>query len=84
MTPVPRSATARASRLGPARPTRRRTRRLIPDPATTEVPAQLREEIEAAMARYPDRRSAAIPALHAAQRAARLVLAARRSSRSRA
>jgi len=40
---------------------------LIPDPATTEVPAQLREQIEQAMARYPDRRSASIPALHAAQ-----------------
>jgi NADH-quinone oxidoreductase subunit E len=40
---------------------------LIPDPATTEVPAPLRETIEAAMARYPDRHSAAIPALHAAQ-----------------
>ena len=39
----------------------------IPDPATTPVPAQLRETIEAAMAKYPDRRSAAIPALHAAQ-----------------
>jgi NADH:ubiquinone oxidoreductase subunit E len=41
---------------------------LIPDPATTPVPAALRETIEAAMARYPDSRSAAIPALHAAQR----------------
>jgi len=41
---------------------------LIPDPALTPVPAALREEIETAMARYPDRRSAAIPALHAAQR----------------
>lgn len=40
----------------------------IPDPALTPVPDQLRAEIEAAMARYPDRRSAAIPALHAAQR----------------
>jgi NADH:ubiquinone oxidoreductase subunit E len=40
---------------------------LIPDPATTEVPAELREQIEAAMARYPERHSAAIPALHAAQ-----------------
>jgi NADH:ubiquinone oxidoreductase subunit E len=40
---------------------------VIPDAATTEVPAQLRETIEAAMARYPDRHSAAIPALHAAQ-----------------
>jgi NADH:ubiquinone oxidoreductase subunit E len=34
----------------------------------TDVPAELRIEIEAAMARYPDRHSAALPALHAAQR----------------
>ena len=40
----------------------------IPDPATTPVPDGLRAEIEAAMAKYPDRRSAAIPALFAAQR----------------
>jgi NADH-quinone oxidoreductase subunit E len=40
---------------------------LIPDPATTEVPAELRKQIEDAMARYPERHSAAIPALHAAQ-----------------
>jgi len=40
----------------------------IPDPATTFVPAELRAEIEAHMARYPDRRSAALPALAAAQR----------------
>jgi NADH:ubiquinone oxidoreductase subunit E len=39
-----------------------------PDPATVEVPAELRDEIERAMAKYPDRRSAVIPALHAAQR----------------
>jgi NADH:ubiquinone oxidoreductase subunit E len=39
----------------------------IPDPALTPVPAELRQEIERAMAKYPDRRSAAIPALHAAQ-----------------
>jgi NADH-quinone oxidoreductase subunit E len=39
----------------------------VPDPATTPVPAELRARIEAAMARYPDFRSAAIPALHAAQ-----------------
>ncbi|HEY3772075.1 MAG TPA: NAD(P)H-dependent oxidoreductase subunit E [Solirubrobacteraceae bacterium] len=39
----------------------------IPDPATTPVPEQLRRDIDAAMAKYPDRRSAAIPALHAAQ-----------------
>jgi NADH:ubiquinone oxidoreductase subunit E len=41
---------------------------LVPDPETTPVPDELRAEIEAAMARYPDRHSAAIPALHAAQR----------------
>jgi NADH-quinone oxidoreductase subunit F len=41
---------------------------LIPDPASTPVPAELREQIEAAMAAYPDRHSAVIPALHAAQR----------------
>jgi NADH-quinone oxidoreductase subunit E len=40
---------------------------LVPDPATTEVPDELRRTIEAAMARYPERHSAAIPALHAAQ-----------------
>jgi NADH-quinone oxidoreductase subunit E len=40
----------------------------IPDPATTPVPADLRAEIERHIAKYPDRRSAAIPALAAAQR----------------
>jgi NADH-quinone oxidoreductase subunit E len=39
----------------------------IPDLAVTPVPEALRAEIQAAMAKYPDRRSAAIPALHAAQ-----------------
>jgi NADH:ubiquinone oxidoreductase subunit E len=39
----------------------------VPDPATTPVPGELRAYIEEAMARYPERRSAAIPALHAAQ-----------------
>jgi NADH-quinone oxidoreductase subunit E len=39
----------------------------IPDPALTPVPSELRERIEMAMASYPDFRSAAIPALHAAQ-----------------
>jgi NADH-quinone oxidoreductase subunit E len=39
---------------------------LIPDPSTP-VPDELRTSIEAAMAKYPDRRSATIPALHAAQ-----------------
>ncbi|MFZ0088697.1 MAG: NAD(P)H-dependent oxidoreductase subunit E [Solirubrobacteraceae bacterium] len=40
---------------------------VIPDLANTPIPEALRREIEAAMAKYPDRRSAAIPALHAAQ-----------------
>src|SRR3954465_9208751 len=39
----------------------------LPDPATTPVPAHVRAEIEAAMARYPDFHSAAIPALHIVQ-----------------
>jgi NADH-quinone oxidoreductase subunit E len=39
----------------------------VPDPTTTPVPPQLRERIAQAMAKYPDRRSASIPALHAAQ-----------------
>jgi NADH:ubiquinone oxidoreductase subunit E len=41
---------------------------VVPDPATTPVPKPLRAEIESSMAKYPDFRSAAIPALHAAQR----------------
>ena len=41
---------------------------VVPDPATTPVPEALRAEIEQFMSRYPDLRSAAIPALHAAQR----------------
>ena len=40
----------------------------VPDPATTPVAQALRDEIEAHMAKYPDFRSAAIPALAAAQR----------------
>jgi NADH-quinone oxidoreductase subunit E len=39
----------------------------IPDPATTPVPEELRASLESYMAKYPDRRSASIPALHAAQ-----------------
>jgi NADH:ubiquinone oxidoreductase subunit E len=40
----------------------------IPDIADVDCPDELREKIEAAMARYPDRRSASIPALWAIQR----------------
>ena len=40
---------------------------VVPDPEMTPVPADLRAEIEATMAKYPDRRSAVSPALHAAQ-----------------
>jgi NADH:ubiquinone oxidoreductase subunit E len=39
----------------------------IPDPAEVEVPAELRRRIEERMAMYPDRHSAALPALGAAQ-----------------
>ncbi len=41
---------------------------VVPELAETEVPDGLRREIEEILARYPDRRSAALPALHAAQR----------------
>jgi len=41
---------------------------VVPDPATTPVPAHVRTAIEALMAKYPDLRSAAIPALKVVQR----------------
>jgi NADH:ubiquinone oxidoreductase subunit E len=67
MTPIPRlGGSERAS--GWDRPAdSSKDPALIPDAAATEVPAELRAIIEAAMARYPERHSAAIPALHAAQ-----------------
>ncbi len=40
----------------------------MPDPALTPVPEELRSGIEAAMAQYPDSKSASIPALHLAQK----------------
>jgi NADH-quinone oxidoreductase subunit E len=40
---------------------------VVPAPGSVEVPERLRAQIEDAMSRYPDRRSATIPALHAAQ-----------------
>jgi NADH:ubiquinone oxidoreductase subunit E len=40
---------------------------VVPDPADVSVPDDLRAEIERLMSLYPDRRSATIPALHAAQ-----------------
>jgi NADH-quinone oxidoreductase subunit E len=40
---------------------------VIPDLAETHVPEELKSTIEASMAKYPDRRSAVMPALHAAQ-----------------
>ena len=40
----------------------------IPDPASVDVPAGLRTEIERLMSLYPDRHSATLPALGAAQR----------------
>jgi len=41
---------------------------VVPDPAEVDVPPGLRAEIEAHMAKYPDRHSAGLPALWAAQR----------------
>jgi NADH-quinone oxidoreductase subunit E len=41
---------------------------VVPDLATTPVPDELRALIEDYMSRYPDRRSASIPSLRAAQR----------------
>ena len=40
----------------------------VPDPASLEVPDELRAQIEDYMSRYPDYHSAAIPALMAAQK----------------
>jgi NADH-quinone oxidoreductase subunit E len=39
----------------------------VPDPALVAVPDELRRTIETAMSKYPDRHSAALPALRAAQ-----------------
>jgi NADH-quinone oxidoreductase subunit E len=41
---------------------------VVPDPATTYVPEHVRETIETLMGRYPDVRSAAIPAMKIVQR----------------
>src|ERR687889_1537040 len=41
---------------------------VAPDPAATPVPDAIRREIEGEMAKYPDVRSAAIPALKVVQR----------------
>ena len=41
---------------------------VVPDPAEVDVPDALRASIEAAMVRYPETRSAALPALASAQR----------------
>jgi NADH:ubiquinone oxidoreductase subunit E len=41
---------------------------VVPDPATTPVPAHVREAIETLMGKYPDVRSAAIPAMKVVQR----------------
>jgi len=40
---------------------------VVPDPATTPVPKHIQLSIETEMAKYPDVRSAAIPALHIVQ-----------------
>ena len=40
---------------------------VVPDPASTPVPAEVRAQVEAHMALYPDPRSASIPALKVVQ-----------------
>ncbi len=60
-------AAGRASPAGTTRPTSTRTRRSSRTPRSTPVPADLRARDRGAMAKYPDRRSAAIPALYAVQ-----------------
>jgi NADH:ubiquinone oxidoreductase subunit E len=45
-----------------------RDRALVPDASAVEVPPELRAEIEQRMAKYPEHRSAALPALAAAQK----------------
>ena len=70
-TALPRSRASRTARACPAgtrRPTSTRTPRASRTRRSSPVPAELRAEIEAHMARYPDRHSAALPALAAAQR----------------
>jgi NADH:ubiquinone oxidoreductase subunit E len=41
---------------------------VVPDPASVDVPTDLRREVVEHMAKYPDKHSAALPALAAAQR----------------
>lgn len=53
---------------GWAQATGGRDPQVVPDPAEIKVPEDLREQIERLIARYPDRHSAALPALGAAQR----------------
>jgi NADH-quinone oxidoreductase subunit E len=67
MTPVPRLGSAPHADGWDRPADLEKDPALIPDPATTPVPAELRKTIEDAMALYPERHSAAIPALHAAQ-----------------
>ena len=69
------SGTARACPAGTRRSTSTRTRRSSPIPATTPVPDELRERDRGAMAKYPDRHSAAHPGAARRPAAARLVLA---------
>ncbi len=61
------SVMALASRAGTSRSISRSRRPRSPIRRRRPVPPELRATIEAAMAKYPDRHSAAIPALHAAQ-----------------
>ena len=62
-------------RLGRRGRPRRRTRAASPTPRRRRCPTTLRAEIEAHMAKYPDRRSAALPRARRRAARARLVLA---------
>ncbi len=55
---------------------------VVPDPATTPVPDELRTQIEAAMAKYPELPLGRDPGAARGAGPARLVLAGPRSSRS--
>jgi len=66
--PIPRTETGSRVPAWRDAPDLARDPEQVPDPAVTPVPEALRAEIEDLMTRYPDPRSASIPALAAAQR----------------
>ena len=69
------SRTARASPAGTTPPTSTKDPAVVPDPATTSSARRPARRDRGAHGQVPDRRSAAIPALHGRAARARLVLA---------